>query len=165
MAGFGLALLACVGVALILTGLPAYVVLIFAAVLGAGAAVASGSAPLALLGTLSNRLINLLESDLLQALPLYVLMGVLLNRHDGGARNVSHLARLLPRRPGTAVVAGLGLGALLGTHERIGRRQRSCARPRRRAEPAGGGPADAAAPGHHRGGEHAWAWSSHHRWC
>jgi len=53
--------------------LPAYVVLILGAVLGAAAAVASGSAPLALLGTLSNRLINLFESDLLQ-LPLYVLM-------------------------------------------------------------------------------------------
>ena len=39
MAGFGLALLACVGATLILTGLPAYVVLILAAVLGAGAAV------------------------------------------------------------------------------------------------------------------------------
>ena len=56
MAGFGLVLLGCVGAVLILTGLPAYVVLIFAAVLGAGAAVASGSAPLALLGTLSSRL-------------------------------------------------------------------------------------------------------------
>jgi tripartite ATP-independent transporter DctM subunit len=113
MAGFGLALLACVGVALILTGLPAYVVLIFAAVLGAGAAVASGSAPLALLGTLSNRLINLFESDLLQALPLYVLMGALLNRLTVAPAMFRTLLGLLPRQPGTAVVSGLGLGALL----------------------------------------------------
>jgi hypothetical protein len=40
----------------------------------------SGTAPPALLGTLSSRLINIFESDLLQALPLYVLMGALLNR-------------------------------------------------------------------------------------
>ena len=87
MAGLGLVLLDVLGIVLILTGLPAYLVLILAAVLGAGAAVASGSAPLALLGTLSGRLINLFESDLLQALPLYVLMGALLNRLDCGLAN------------------------------------------------------------------------------
>src|SRR5499426_2270615 len=113
MAGFGLALLACVGAALILTGLPAYVVLILAAVLGAVAAVAGGSAPLALLGTLSSRLINLFESDLLQALPLYVLMGALLNRLTVAPAMFRTLLGLLPRQPGTAVVSGLGLGALL----------------------------------------------------
>jgi TRAP-type mannitol/chloroaromatic compound transport system permease large subunit len=80
MGALGLALIALVGVVLVLTGLPAYAVLIFAAVLGATAAVLSGSIPFVLLGTLPGRLINLLESDLLQALPLYVLMGVLLNR-------------------------------------------------------------------------------------
>src|SRR5262247_4908225 len=114
MAGFGLALLACVGAALILTGLPAYVVLIFGAVLGAGAAVASGSAPLALLGTLSSRIINLFESDLLQALPLYVLMGALLNRLTVAPAVFRTLLATLPGRPGTPVLAGLGLGALLG---------------------------------------------------
>jgi tripartite ATP-independent transporter DctM subunit len=113
MAGFGLALLACIGVTLILTGLPAYVVLILAAVLGAAAAVAGGSAPLALLGTLSGRLINLFESDLLQALPLYVLMGALLNRLTLAPALFRTLLGLLPRQPGAAVVSGLGLGALL----------------------------------------------------
>src|SRR5262245_3838825 len=113
MAGFGLALLAFVGVALILTGLPAFMVLIFAAVLGGGAAVVSGTAPPALLGTLSSRLVNLLESDLLQALPLYVLMGALLNRLTLAPAVFRTLLYLLPPRPGTAVVSGLGLGALL----------------------------------------------------
>src|SRR5262245_9301170 len=113
MAGFGLALLACVGATLILTGLPAYVVLILAAVLGAVAAVAGGSAPLALLGTLSSRLINLFESDLLQALPLYVLMGALLNRLTVAPAMFRTLRGLLPRQAGTVVVSGLGLGALL----------------------------------------------------
>src|SRR4051794_23315372 len=73
MGELGLGLIALVGVVLVATGLPAFAVLIFAAVLGATAAVASGSIPFVLLGTLSGRLINLLESDLLQALPLYVL--------------------------------------------------------------------------------------------
>jgi tripartite ATP-independent transporter DctM subunit len=114
MAGFGLALLALVGVTLILTGLPAYAVLLFAAVMGAATAVLSGSVPLALLGTLSSRLLNLFESDLLQALPLYVLMGALLNRLTVAPAVFRTLHAMLPRRPGTPVLAGLGLGALLG---------------------------------------------------
>jgi tripartite ATP-independent transporter DctM subunit len=114
MGALGLALIALVGVLLVLTGLPAYAVLIFAAVLGATAAVVSGSIPFVLLGTLPGRLINLLESDLLQALPLYVLMGVLLNRMSVAPAVFRTLLWLLPNRPGAPVVAGLGLGALLG---------------------------------------------------
>jgi tripartite ATP-independent transporter DctM subunit len=114
MGVLGLALIALVGVVLVLTGLPAYAVLIFAAGLGAAIAVASGTVPLALLGALPGRLINLLESDLLQALPLYVLMGVLLNRMSVAPAVFRTLLWLLPKRPGAPVVAGLGLGALLG---------------------------------------------------
>jgi len=113
MPALGLVLLALVGVTLLLTGLPAYAVLIFAAVLGAGVGVVSGTIPMALLGTVSTRLFNLLESDLLQALPLYVLMGALLNRLTVAPAVVRTLLGLLPHRPGTPVVAGLGLGALL----------------------------------------------------
>jgi tripartite ATP-independent transporter DctM subunit len=114
MSVFGLALVAFVGVTLVLTGLPAFAVLIFAAVLGAGTAVLGGTIPLALLGALPNRLVNLLESDLLQAIPLYVLMGVLLNRMSVAPALFRTLLWLLPRRRGAPVVAGLGLGALLG---------------------------------------------------
>jgi tripartite ATP-independent transporter DctM subunit len=114
MGELGLGLIALVGVVLVATGLPAFAVLIFAAVLGATAAVASGSIPFVLLGTLPGRLINLLESDLLQALPLYVLMGVLLNRMNVASAVFRTLLWLLPNRPGAPVVAGLGLGALLG---------------------------------------------------
>src|SRR5262245_7407447 len=113
MPALGLVLLALVGMTLLLTGLPAYAVLIFAAVLGAGIGVVSGTIPMALLGTVSTRLFNLFESDLLQALPLYVLMGALLNRLTVAPAVVRTLLGLLPRRPGTPVVAGLGLGALL----------------------------------------------------
>ena len=114
MGVLGLALIALVGVLLVVTGLPAYAVLIFAAVLGATTAVASGSIPFVLLGALPGRLINLLESDLLQALPLYVLMGALLNRMSVAPAVFRTLLWLLPKRPGAPVVAGLGLGALLG---------------------------------------------------
>jgi TRAP-type mannitol/chloroaromatic compound transport system permease large subunit len=74
MDSFGLGLIALVGLVLVLTGLPAFAVLITAAVIGACGAVVIGGVPAAVLGSLSARLINLLESDLLQALPLYVSM-------------------------------------------------------------------------------------------
>ena len=114
MGGFGLGLIALVGLVLVLTGLPAFAVLIMAAVIGASAAVVIGGVPAAVLGSLSARLINLFESDLLQALPLYVLMGVLLNRMSIAPAIFRTLLWMLPKRPGAPLVAGLGLGALLG---------------------------------------------------
>ena len=51
-----------------------------AACAGAAIAVVTGAVPLQLLSALPARLINLLENDLLQALPLYVLMGLVLDR-------------------------------------------------------------------------------------
>lgn len=62
------------GLVLVLTGIPAFAVLIAAAVIGACGAGLIGGVPAAVLGSLSARLIHLLESDLLQALPLYVSM-------------------------------------------------------------------------------------------
>jgi hypothetical protein len=113
MGGLGLALIALVGVVLVLTGLPAYAVLILQPCWEPRRG-PERQHPVVLLGTLPGRLINLLESDLLQALPLYVLMGVLLNRMSVAPAVFRTLLWLLPNRPGASVVAGLGLGALLG---------------------------------------------------
>ena len=55
-------------------------ILIFAATLGAIFGVLTQMIPLPVLGALPPRLINLFENDLLQALPLYVTMGLLLDR-------------------------------------------------------------------------------------
>jgi tripartite ATP-independent transporter DctM subunit len=114
MSGFGLALLALVGITLIGTGLPAYAALILASVVGAVTAVASGHVPMSHLSGLPGRIVNLLENDLLQALPLYVLMGVLLNRMAVTTALFRTATWLLPRAPAAPLVAGLGLGALLG---------------------------------------------------
>src|SRR4029450_5139619 len=80
MSVFGLALLALVGVTLIATGLPPYAALLFPSVVGAATAILGGYLPVSHFSGLPGRIVNLLENDLLQALPLYVLMGVLLNR-------------------------------------------------------------------------------------
>jgi TRAP-type mannitol/chloroaromatic compound transport system permease large subunit len=57
--------------------------------------------------------VNLLESDLLQALPLYVLMGVLLDRLEVASAIFGTGMALMPRRFGAPLVCGLGLGAVM----------------------------------------------------
>jgi TRAP-type mannitol/chloroaromatic compound transport system permease large subunit len=114
MAWAGLGLLALVAAGIVSTGLPAFIVLLTAASAGAVLAVASGTVPLGLVTALPSRLVNLLENDLLQALPLYVLMGVLLDRLPIADALFRTSLRVLPRKPAAPLIAGLGLGALLG---------------------------------------------------
>ena len=109
----GIWMLAGVGVLLIATGLPAWVVLIGVALTFSIGGVAVGVLSLPLLTAVPERLIGLLENDLLQALPLYVLMGALLNHlplagimFRAGNRALAHTGNGGP-------LAGLGLGVLL----------------------------------------------------
>ncbi len=114
MSILGLGLLLLVGALLVGTGLPAFVVLIAASVLGALAAMLDPQIPSSLLYALPGRMVNLLENDLLQALPLFVLMGALLNRMTIVETLFKTAAWVLPRRPGGQLVSGLAVGALLG---------------------------------------------------
>jgi TRAP-type mannitol/chloroaromatic compound transport system permease large subunit len=114
MAWLGLGLLALVAAGIVLTGLPAFTILLTAASVGAALAVFSGTIPVSLLGALPGRLINLLENDLLQALPLYVFMGVLLERLPIADALFRTSLSILPRSAAAPVVSGLSLGALLG---------------------------------------------------
>src|SRR5476649_2695373 len=108
----GLALLILVGVGIISTGLPAAFILIAVASIGALIGVATGTIPLSLLGALPGRLINLFENDLLQALPLYVTMGLLLGRLPVADALYRSSNAILPK--GGSAVSGMLLGALLG---------------------------------------------------
>jgi len=114
IAALGLALLLLVGFGIIFTGLPAAFVLIAVACIGAALGVVSDTIPLSLLDTLPGRLINLLENDLLQALPLYVIMGLLLDRLPVADALYRLCLAVLPRRPSAPLVSGMALGALLG---------------------------------------------------
>jgi tripartite ATP-independent transporter DctM subunit len=114
MPAFGLVLLLAVGAGIVLTGLPAAVVLIGVASLGAAIGVATDAVPMALLSALPGRLVNLLENDLLQALPLYVLMGLLLDRLPVAEALYRTGLSILPRGAAAPLVSGMGLGALLG---------------------------------------------------
>jgi tripartite ATP-independent transporter DctM subunit len=114
MPWLGLVLLLLVGLGILFTGLPAAIVLIGVASAGAAFSVLSGAIPLALLSALPGRLVNLLENDLLQALPLYVLMGLLLDRLPVAEALYRTSLAILPRGPAAQLISGTWLGALLG---------------------------------------------------
>jgi tripartite ATP-independent transporter DctM subunit len=113
IAAAGVVMLAAVAVLLIATGLPAWIVLIAVAVISAVVGLVGGAFSLSILTAISGRLVGLLENDLLQALPLYVLMGSLLH-HLPFARQLFRVGSYALGRSGAgAILAGLGLGALL----------------------------------------------------
>jgi tripartite ATP-independent transporter DctM subunit len=109
MESAGLWMLLAVAIVLLGSGLPAYAVLMGVSALFAVAGLAAGALDFGLLTALPSRIIGLLETDLLQALPLYVFMGALLNRLPLADR----LFRCGVALGGTPSVATLGLGALL----------------------------------------------------
>jgi tripartite ATP-independent transporter DctM subunit len=110
----GLALLVLVGIGIITTGLPAAMVLIAVATFGAIFGVVAGAMDAATLWALPSRLVNLFENDLLQALPLYVTMGLLLDRLPIAEALYRAGNAVLPRSPSAPLVSGMMLGALLG---------------------------------------------------
>lgn len=109
----GLWMLAAVAILMIATGLPSWLVLVGVAMGFGGLGLALGEFPLPFLSALSMRLLGLLESDLLQALPLYVFMGVLLNKLPLAGILFRTGNNALARTGAGAPLAGLGLGILL----------------------------------------------------
>ncbi|MGN6750000.1 MAG: TRAP transporter large permease subunit [Xanthobacteraceae bacterium] len=113
MPWIGLILLLLVGLGVVFTGIPAAIVLLAAACLGAAIGALGGEVPVHLLGVLPERLINLLDNDLLQAIPLYVLMGALINRLPLADALYRCCLAIVPG-PAAPAVSGIALGALLG---------------------------------------------------
>ena len=81
--------------------------------------------PLALLSALPGRLVNLLENDLLQALPLYVLMGLLLDRLPVAEALYRTSLAILPRGPAGASHVRDAARRAARADERLGRRERA----------------------------------------
>jgi TRAP-type mannitol/chloroaromatic compound transport system permease large subunit len=113
VSGLGLVMFAVAIVLMIATGLPVYAVLLAVASAFAALGVALGAFEWQLLLALPSRVVGLLEHDLLQALPLYALIGALLNRLP--LAGLMHAAgeRLVARSPASAQLSALGVGALL----------------------------------------------------
>ena len=113
MEASGLWMLATAAALMLATGLPAWVVLTGVALAFSGLGVALGAFEGGLLAALYSRLVGLLENDLLQALPLYVLMGALINRLPLADVLFRALARALAWSGCGGALAGLGLGVIL----------------------------------------------------
>ena len=113
MTNAGFYMLALVPVLLITTGLPAFMILILISTLFAVIGVLMGAVPYQLLQAVPQRIVGLLENDLLQALPLYVLMGALLNRLPLADILFRAGTSLFRRTAAAPLLAALGLGAML----------------------------------------------------
>jgi len=113
MRATGMALLALVALLLAWTGLPAWVVVVAVALGGAALGSVVGAFDPVLLGAIPGRMIGLLENDLLQALPLFVLMGALLNRLPLADAVFATLRHAWRRTGSGASLAGLALAVLL----------------------------------------------------
>jgi TRAP-type mannitol/chloroaromatic compound transport system permease large subunit len=112
----GLALLLLALVLMMSTGWDTYVVLLGVSVLGAATGLVTGTFDAAVLRALPERLVGLLENDLLQALVLYALVGALLNQLSLADSLYAGLRKLFARfaGPGAAsAMAGMGLGMLM----------------------------------------------------
>ena len=113
----GLWMLLSVAILMMATGLPAWILLIGVALFFSIGGLALGTFTLPLLTAMPARLLGLLEHDLLQALPLYVFMGALLNRLPLADILFRVGTRMFARagvpRGADMSLAGLSLGALL----------------------------------------------------
>lgn len=116
MNAIGLLLLVLALVLMMTTGWATYAVLLGVSTLGAVAGLALGAFDGAVLRSLPERVVGLLEHDLLQALVLYAVVGALLNHLALVNGLYSGLRKLLARVVGQRAapdMAGLGVGMLM----------------------------------------------------
>lgn len=109
----GLWMLLAVAALMVVTGLPAWVVLIGVALVSCVIGLVAGVFAVPLLSALPARMLGLLENDLLQAMPLYVLMGALLYRLPLADILMRAGSRALAWTGAGPALAGLGLSVVL----------------------------------------------------
>ena len=109
----GLWMLLLLGLLVVSTGLPVWALLIGSASLFAGLGVAGSVIDWHVLMALPPRIVGLLEHDLLQALPLYVFVGVLLQRLAIADTVFSSLTAWGSGSTRASAWAALGLGTLI----------------------------------------------------
>jgi TRAP-type mannitol/chloroaromatic compound transport system permease large subunit len=113
MPAAGVAMLVVLAALVAGTGLPVWALLVGVASLAAAAGVAGGVLDAGVLGALYPRTVNLLEHDLLQAMPLYVFIGFLLQRLPVANALFRCFARLLRGTGAAPALAAFASGALL----------------------------------------------------
>jgi TRAP-type mannitol/chloroaromatic compound transport system permease large subunit len=109
----GLWMLLALAILVVGTGLPVWMLLLGCASAAASVGWALGLMDVGILSAVSVRTLGLLEHDLLQALPLYVFVGVLLQRLAVADAVFALLERLLWRLGARTPLAAMGVGALV----------------------------------------------------
>lgn len=112
----GLWMLLVLGMLVTTTGLPVWALLLGTSSAFAAAGLLVGAIDFNVLSALSPRIVGLLENDLLQALPLYVFIGVLLQQITVADSIFSTLVRIFRPfggRGSVAAVATLSVGSLI----------------------------------------------------
>ncbi len=109
----GLWMLLVLGGMTLASGLPVWALLIGVSSVFAAVGLATGAMDLPILTAMPARLVGLLENDVLQALPLYVFVGILLQRLAVANALFSVLIRRFTPLGGGQALAALGLGALI----------------------------------------------------
>lgn len=113
MPSAGLWMLAVLAALVLATGLPVWALLVGVASAFAALGVALGAFDAGVLGAVVPRINNLLENDLLQAMPLYVFIGVLLQRLPVADALFGALARALRVTRAAPSLAALAVGTLV----------------------------------------------------
>lgn len=113
MNAFGLWMLLAVAVLVVATGLPVWALLIGVAWVSALAGWFTGIVDASVLTAVGPRIVNLLEHDLLQALPLYVFVGVLLERLAVADALFASGERLFRATGAGAPLSALAVGTLV----------------------------------------------------
>ena len=113
MGASGLWMLPATMLLMAISGLPAWIVLISTSMVFAMGGLLFGMFTLHVFFALPLRMLGLLEHDLLQALPLYVLIGAMLNHLPLAEILFRVVNRILRRTAAAPYLAGMGLGVLL----------------------------------------------------
>lgn len=100
-------------IALLMCGFPVAFTLAGVSVLFAFLGAALGAFDVSLLSSLPLRLIGLMENDLLQAIPIFVFLGVVLQKTTIAADLLEAMSGLFGKRPGGLGISTLLIGALL----------------------------------------------------
>src|ERR1035437_865548 len=109
----GMWMLVVLAILIFTTGLPVWALLIGTASLFSVGGWLAGRIDVQVLGAISGRILGLLEHDLLQALPLYVFIGILLQRLSVADTLFSSIDRMFRWTGAGTSVAAFGVGVLV----------------------------------------------------
>jgi tripartite ATP-independent transporter DctM subunit len=104
---------------LLLAGYPVALTLAGTSLIFAAAGAAAGVLPLALLGALPERIFGVMTNEVLLAIPLFIFMGVMLERSQVAEELLAAMGRLFGRLPGGLGIAVIVVGVLLAAAKGI----------------------------------------------